>query len=203
MENCLILIFAFFLDLIWGEPPSILHPVVYMGKLIGFVERYLFRGNALSQFLFGMCLSLLVIAIFTVPTYLLLKFLREKIYPVYFLISVFLLKSTFALKALKDSASLVKGSLYKRDIYGARDQLKSLVSRETNDLDERLIISATVESVGENITDSVVSPWLFFVFLGVPGAMAFRVVNTLDSMIGYHGMYEYFGRFAARLDDIA
>jgi adenosylcobinamide-phosphate synthase len=203
MEACLILISAFFLDLIWGEPPAVLHPVVYMGKLIGFIERYFLRGNALSQFLLGTCLSLLIITTFTVPTYLLLQFLREKIYPVYFFISVFLLKSTFAVRALKDSAALVKGSLYKRDLCVARDQLKSLVSRETNDLDERLIISATVESVGENITDSVVSPWLFFVFLGVPGAMAFRVVNTLDSMIGYHGRYEYFGKFAARLDDIA
>lgn len=202
METCLILISAFFLDLICGEPSAILHPVVYMGKLIGFFEKYFFKGSTFFQFLLGTCLSLLVIATFTVPTYFLLQFLKERIYPIYFLISVFLLKTTFAIRALKMSAAAVKDSLSKGDYYEARSQLKSLVSRETGDLDERLIISAVVESVGENITDSIVSPWLFFVFFGVPGAVAFRAINTLDAMVGYHGEYEYFGKLAARLDDI-
>jgi adenosylcobinamide-phosphate synthase len=202
METCLILISAFLLDLIWGEPPAVLHPVVYMGRLIGFFEKYFFKGSTFFQFLLGACLSLLVIATFTIPAYFLLQLLKERIYPIYFLISVFLLKTTFAIRALKISAATVKDSLSKGDYYKARGQLKSLVSRETGDLDEKLIISAAVESVGENITDSVVSPWLFFVFFGVPGAMAFRAINTLDAMIGYHGKYEYFGKCAARLDDI-
>jgi adenosylcobinamide-phosphate synthase len=203
METCLILIFAFFLDLVFGEPPAILHPVVYMGKLIRFLEYYFFKGNTLTQFLLGACLSLLVIAAFTIPTYFLLTFLKEKSYSIYLFISIVLLKTTFALKTLKDSAKVVKDSLSKKDLLLAKEQLKSLVSRENKDLDERLIISATIESVGENTTDSVISPWLFFVFLGVPGAMAFRAINTLDAMIGYRGKYEYFGKFAARLDDIA
>jgi len=202
MEICLILISAFIIDLVLGEPPGALHPVVYMGKLIGFLERYLFKGNTTAQFLSGACLSLLAIATFTIPTYFLLKFLKGKSYPMYLFMSVIFFKTAFAQKALKDSASAVKSSLSKRDFHLAKDQLKSLVSRETKDLDERLIISATIESVGENITDSIVSPLLFFVFFGVPGALAFRVINTLDAMIGYHGRYEYFGKFAARLDDI-
>ncbi|MER3447703.1 MAG: cobalamin biosynthesis protein [Candidatus Dadabacteria bacterium] len=202
METYLILISAFFLDLICGEPPAVLHPVVYIGKLIGFFEKYFFKGNTFFQFLLGTCLSLLVITTFTIPPYFFLQFLKERIYPIYFLISVFLLKTTFAIRALKISAAAVKDSLSKRDYCRARSQLRSLVSRETGDLDERLIISAAVESVGENITDSVVSPWLSFVFFGVPGAMAFRAINTLDAMIGYHGKYEYFGKFASRLDDI-
>jgi adenosylcobinamide-phosphate synthase len=76
------------------------------------------------------------------------------------------------------------------------------VSRDTQDLPEPRLVSAAVESVGEGTGDSLVAPLFYFLFLGVPGAIGYRVVNTLDSMIGYHGKYEYLGKFAARLDDV-
>ncbi len=83
-----------------------------------------------------------------------------------------------------------------------RFELRALVSRDTGDLPEPLLISAAVESVGEGTGDSLVAPLFYFLFLGVPGAIGYRVVNTLDSMIGYHGKYEYLGKFAARCDDV-
>lgn len=80
--------------------------------------------------------------------------------------------------------------------------LRNLVSRDSGFLTPPLVASAAIESVAENTTDSYVGPWLAFAVLGVPGAIAYRAVNTLDSMLGYRGDYEYLGKAAARLDDL-
>jgi adenosylcobinamide-phosphate synthase len=81
--------------------------------------------------------------------------------------------------------------------------LKSLVSRDTDELNRSQLISAAVESAAENICDSFVAPLFYFLLFGVPGAIAYRVINTFDAMVGYHGHWEYLGKFAARLDDVA
>ena len=83
----------------------------------------------------------------------------------------------------------------------ARHSLRGLVSRDATELSEPLVAAAAIESVAENTTDSFVAPWLAFALLGLPGAFAYRGVNTLDSMIGYRGRYEYLGKASARLDD--
>ena len=85
---------------------------------------------------------------------------------------------------------------------GARRSLRSLVSRDARTLAPPLVAMAAIESVAENTTDSFVGPWLAFALLGLPGAFAYRAVNTLDSMIGYRGRYEYLGKASARLDDL-
>ncbi|MFO8143238.1 MAG: adenosylcobinamide-phosphate synthase CbiB [Dehalococcoidales bacterium] len=84
----------------------------------------------------------------------------------------------------------------------ARSALQALVSRDTSSLPRPLLVSAAVESTAESACDSFVAPLLFFLIFGVPGALAYRCVNTLDSMIGYHGKYEYLGKFPSRLDDV-
>ena len=84
----------------------------------------------------------------------------------------------------------------------ARYSLRGLVSRDAEDLTEPLVAAAAIESVAENTTDSFIAPWLAFALLGLPGAFAYRAVNTLDSMIGYRGEYEYLGKVSARLDDL-
>ena len=86
-------------------------------------------------------------------------------------------------------------------IHLARYSLRSLVSRDAGALSEPLVAAAAIESVAENTTDSFIAPWLAFALLGLPGAFAYRAVNTLDSMIGYRGKYEYLGKASARLDD--
>ena len=113
-----------------------------------------------------------------------------------------LLKSTFSLRELRRVALRVKRLLLKEKLGGARLELRSLVSRDTQGLPRPLVVSATVESVAENTCDSFVAPLFYFLLLGVPGAIAYRVVNTLDAMVGYHGEYEYLGKFASKLDDV-
>lgn len=88
------------------------------------------------------------------------------------------------------------------DLAQARFEMRSLVSRDTSRLNEDLIVAAIVESIAENTTDSFVSPLFFFFLLGLPGVVAYRLVNTFDSMVGYRGKYEYLGKTAARLDDV-
>jgi adenosylcobinamide-phosphate synthase len=84
----------------------------------------------------------------------------------------------------------------------ARFELRALVSRDTRNLSRALLVSAAVESVAENSSDSLVAPLFYYLIFGIPGAVAYRVVNTLDAMIGYHGEYEYLGKFVSRLDDV-
>ena len=113
-----------------------------------------------------------------------------------------LLKTTFSVKGLGQAAQVTRRFLAAGNLNAARRSLGRLVSRDTRKLDEPLVAAAAIESVGENTTDSYIAPWLAFALLGLPGAFAYRAVNTLDSMIGYHGKYEYSGKAAAKLDDL-
>jgi adenosylcobinamide-phosphate synthase len=115
--------------------------------------------------------------------------------------AILLLKTTFAVGQLGRQALLVKRALDRGDIGAARQEAQMLVSRRTASLTPRQVMAATIESVAENTLDSIVAPLFWFLVLGVPGAMAYRFVNTADAMIGYHGEYEYLGKVAARLDD--
>ncbi|MFH1485507.1 MAG: adenosylcobinamide-phosphate synthase CbiB, partial [Chloroflexota bacterium] len=127
--------------------------------------------------------------------------LRHVSTPAYMVVGVYLLKSSFAVRELGREALRVGGSLGRGALGEAQQVLQSLVSRDTSGLSPEMAASAAVESVAENTTDGFVAPWLAFALFGLPGAVAYRAVNTLDSMIGYHGHYEYIGKAAARLDD--
>ena len=109
---------------------------------------------------------------------------------------------TFSIKGLRRAAFKIKNLLQDDDLDKTRFELRALVSRDTAGLPRPLLASAAVESVAEGTCDSLVAPLFYFLLLGVPGAIGYRVVNTLDAMIGYHGKYEYLGKFAARLDDV-
>jgi len=117
------------------------------------------------------------------------------------------LKQAFSLRGLVRAGADVRGLLETGasadgDIEAARESLKSLVSRD-RDLEPPQIVSATVESLAENLTDSVTAPLLAYAVAGLPGAYAYRAVNTMDAMIGYRGEYEHVGKIAARTDDVA
>ena len=118
------------------------------------------------------------------------------------LLEALLLKTTFSLRGLVEAARRVERSLDAGDLDGARFAVRALVSRDPSRLDAALLASATVESLAENLCDSLVAPLLYYMLGGLPGALAFRAVNTMDSMIGYRGEYEYSGKAAARLDDL-
>lgn len=197
---------ALLIDRWVGEPPNALHPVVWMGKLtgvlIGLPERLaspLVPGRFV-QLLWGACVTLVVAGTFSAVTFVLLTEIAP--WPVSsFLVSAILLKTTLSLDGLRKAAETMQSALT-TDREAARYALRNLCSRDPSSLDETQLATATVESLAENASDSLVAPLFYFALLGVPGAMAYRAVNTLDAMIGYRGRYEYLGKAAARLDDL-
>ena len=202
MEAVYILIFAVCLDLVFGEPPNVLHPVVWMGQVITlFLRGSQKRSNAV-QFVWGLAVTLLTIGIFVAATLFLLKWLRDLNLIAFIIISAVLLKTTFSLKGLWQAALKIKKLLAAGKLAEARFELRALVSRNTAELNNPRMVSAAVESVAESSCDSFFAPLLFFAILGVPGAIGYRVINTLDAMIGRHGQYEYIGKFAAKLDTV-
>jgi len=202
MEGLFILLLALVIDVLLGEPPRVMHPVVWMGKAISFLERFAPTQGTRAQLVYGAGMLLLTIFIFTSPVYFLLLYVNEISPLVYVLSGALLLKPTFAFRELRQTALEIKVLLAKGNLEKARAKMPCLVSRDTQSLGKPELVSATVESVAENVGDSFVAPLFYFLFFGVPGAVAYRVVNTLDAMIGYHGKYGHLGRFAAKLDDI-
>ena len=202
MEIILMLLLALTIDLALGDPPNAIHPVAWMGRVAAFLERRCTSQSHAVQFLWGAGIAIITVGLFAVPVYFLLFYVKSLSAVAYIVAGGLLLKSTFSLRGLRQAALGVKRLLLEDKVDEARFELRSLVSRETKDLPGPLLVSATVESVAENASDSFVAPLFYFLLLGVPGAMAYRVVNTLDAMIGYHGKYEHLGKFSARLDDV-
>ena len=120
----------------------------------------------------------------------------------YLLVVAVLLKTTFSVRMLSSVAAGIGRVLTSGDVAGARRRMSALVSRDTSGLTSGQMAAGAIESVAENITDSIVGPLLAFALFGLPGAVAYRAINTLDSMVGYRGRYEYLGKASARLDDL-
>ena len=201
MDYVLVLVAALAIDVVLGEPPSAVHPVVWMGRVISWQLKLHPRGKV-TQFVYGVWMVLVTVALFAMPTYFLLVYIRDIHIALFVVVGAVLLKSTFSLRELHRAAMRVKRPLVDGDLSKARCEVKALVSRDTGTLEEQALVSCAVESVAENTSDSFVSPVFYFLLLGVPGAIAYRVCNTFDAMIGYHGEYEYLGKFAAKLDDV-
>ena len=197
-----VLLLALALDFVLGEPPDAFHPVAWMGKLIAALERIFPAGNTTVALLAGAGVTLFVPVLFGGIAWLAALGLHELGTVPYLLGGALLLKTTFAVKGLGQAAQVTRRALDAGDLEGARYSLRSLVSRDTKTLAEPQLAAAAIESIGENTTDSYIAPWLAFALLGLPGAFAYRALNTLDSMIGYHGKYEYTGKVAAKLDDL-
>ncbi len=202
LHGAAVLAAALALDLLAGEYPARLHPVVWMGRTITALERLAPRSGRARPFLFGLALALVVPALFAVGSALALRAARAHP-PIALAVEALLLKSTFAVRALGTAASAVGTALGRGDLDGARSALRSLCSRDASTLDAPRLAAAAIESVAENASDSVVAPLLYWAVLGVPGAMAYRALNTLDARVGYHGPYEWLGKASARLDDLA
>jgi adenosylcobinamide-phosphate synthase len=189
---------ALSIDLLFGEFPAKIHPVVWMGKLIDILKCYLINYRSKIS---GIILTFVLLITFTLATYVLIS-LSALNYILYILVSSIILTTTFAIKALIISAEGIKKDL-EHDINTARKNMSYLVSRNTINLSSEEIVSATVETLTENITDSVTAPLFYFFLFGVPGAVFYRVVNTLDAMVGYKKPETIkIGWFPAKLDDI-
>ncbi|MEP7200175.1 MAG: cobalamin biosynthesis protein, partial [Chloroflexota bacterium] len=209
--HALILISALALDLLFGEPPNRVHPVVWMGRWIAWGESRLERDErrhappARLWVAFSAGTGIVLVgAAFVSMVALASAALQSVDYLLYILVSAWLLKTTFAVRALAQAARAVQSALRDGNLLEARRLLAwHLVSRDTTTLDERLIVAATIESVAENFGDGIVAPLFYFALFGLPGALVYRFANTADAMLGYRdARREYLGKFAARLDDL-
>ncbi len=199
--NILVLLMAVALDRLLPEPPAKVHPVVWMGRLITLMERAV-PGQPIAAFLFG-CVIVVVVAGTSIALAWFAMVLLMSLTPLAYVIGgALLLRTTFTVRGLSSAADRTRQALTSGSLDDARESLRSLVSRDSTTLTAPLVAAAAIESVAENTTDSYVGPWLAFALFGVPGAVAYRSVNTLDSMLGYRGAYEYLGKAAARLDDV-
>ncbi|MGH7875656.1 MAG: adenosylcobinamide-phosphate synthase CbiB [Candidatus Binatia bacterium] len=193
---------AFVLDLAVGDPRWLPHPVVLMGKVISHGEELLRSGNPRRDFLTGMTLSLFLVALSAAAALAIVALFDLLPLWLSFSATVALASTTLAIRGLLDAVKLIEAPLRAGNIVGARERLSHIVGRETANLNQDKVLRASLESLSESICDGIVAP-LFYLFLGgVPLAMAYKAVSTLDSMIGYRSeRYFYFGKFAARLDD--
>jgi len=202
----LIVTVGFALDLIIGDPAWLPHPVVGMGRLTSWMEKVMLRlaRTPFSRRVAGLLLVFLVVGATYLAASWLLRTLSGSAPVVAVLVEVWLVSTVLAVKSLGQAARRVKDFLQVEEIEEARRSLGWIVGRDTGNLDEPEIVRGCIETVAENTSDGVVAP-IFYLFLGgVPLALAYKAVNTLDSMVGYRDeKYRDFGWAAARLDDLA
>ncbi|CAI8006518.1 Cobalamin biosynthesis protein CobD, partial [Geodia barretti] len=183
------------------ELPAPLHPTVWIGRTVNWAQRKAPRTKV-GGLTVGTLIALAIPAFWAAAAWFTAWGLEE-IHPVAYLVGgAVLLKTTFAVGMLHRVAAETRTLVNADDLPALRQNMRSLVSRDVSTMTTGQAIAATVESVSENTTDSFIGPWLAFALFGLPGAFAYRAINTLDSMIGYHGEYEYLGKVAARLDDL-
>lgn len=196
-----VLVTALLLDILFGEPPNRLHPVVWMGNVASALQHFAPRSGTVRQLAFGGFVAAFVPVLFALASAAAIALLGDRSL-VGFLFAVVVLKSTFSLRALGEAAEAVRRALVAGDLGLGREALRSLCSRDPSAFGEPELVAATVESLAENASDSFVAPLFYYGILGLPGAVFYRAVNTLDAMIGYHGQFEFLGKAAARLDDV-
>ena len=206
MIVCGVIAVAFLLDWIWGDPTFIPHIVVFIGKSISAAEkllRKLFHKNPSGEKAAGLWLAL-GIPMFWGGFILLIDTGFILLHPIAALLfEVFICWQCIAARSLQKAAQKVKLGLEK-NIDEGRKAVSEIVGRDTDKLDEAGVIRAAVETVAENTCDGVVAPLFYMMIGGAPLAVAYKAVNTLDSMVGYKNeKYRWFGRASAKFDDIA
>ena len=182
-DSFFIAVFAYIIDLIFGEFKQIKHPIVYMGEYISFFEKKFYKDSKAR----GAILTLSLLLIVFVVAYL-LSYLPSILLAV--LASMFL-----AHKMLHDSV---------KEAIGDREKLAYLVSRDTKELSNSEVNKALIETYAENLSDGVLAPLFYLLVFGFEGIVVYKAINTLDSMVAYKNeRYKNFGYFSAKLDDLA
>ena len=200
------LLTGYVLDLIFGDPRQIYHPIRIIGNLIAVLEkgiRKVFPKTSKGELAGGTMLVVLVVLICTAVPAALLG-LAAWIHPVvYWLLASFWCWQILATKSLKTESMKVYAPLKEGDLPAARRAVAMIVGRDTERLTEEGVAKAAVETVAENTSDGIVAPLIFLVLGGPALGFFYKAVNTMDSMVGYKNeRYLYFGRTAARLDDM-
>ena len=199
----LTVLLAFILDLFLGDPQFVPHPIRWMGHAITRWEPY-YRSRATRLRKSGMIFTTIMVATTWFLSFMLVKMAHAVSPWAGGILEIVMIYFCLATRSLQEAAHEVGKDLCNHDLSAARRSVAMIVGRETDRLDEEGISRATVETVAENLVDGVIAPLFYAVIGGAPLAMAYKMVNTLDSMIGYkNDRYRDFGRTAARLDDVA
>ena len=187
------LLIGWFLDLLLGDPAWLPHPVVGFGKVIAFGEHHLNRNKYRKAK--GAIMAIVLIA----GTYAVGLIINCKFSIINFLIVFYCLAGTTLIREVRAVFLALDRSLDE-----GRKQVARIVGRDTSELSAQEVRTAALETLAENLSDGVIAPLFWFAVLGVPGILAYKMVNTLDSMIGYKtDRYRDFGCWAAHIDDIA
>ena len=198
-----ILILAYVLDLIFGDPYSFPHPVKFIGNMIARLEKFFF-ATLINKLLSGLITFLIVVVTTYFATFLLINISYSLNSYLGIAVEILLTYTVLSAKCLEVEAVKVQRELRAKNLENSRKSLSYIVGRDTKELDFAQIIKAVIETVAENTVDGVISPIFYLCLGGVPLAMAFKAISTLDSMIGYRNeKYEEFGKVSARADDVA
>lgn len=197
------ILIGFILDLIFADPIAIPHPVVIIGKLISVLDKKLRKGDGEKDIKRGAVLTALVIIITFIVTAG-ISVIAWMIHPVCF----FILQCWWCWQALAQKGLAAEGkNIYRAVKYGSLEEQQKAVGRvcgrDTGGLDSLGCIKAAIETIAENFSDGVLAPMLYMAIGGAPLALTYKAVNTMDSMLGYKNeKYLYFGRVAAKTDDV-
>ena len=197
---------AYVLDLIFGDPQNIIHPVQIIGKMINIGEKSLlgkkYKSDRKYKFFAGMILNITIISLTYGITYLIHRTSENSI--IFTVAEIYLMYTVFSINSLAREGNRVYNILKEGNIERARKDLSYLVSRDTETMDEKMIIRSTMETISENTVDGIVAPMLYMFLGGLPLSMTYKAINTFDSMVGYKNeKYMDFGKFSAKLDDVA
>lgn len=197
------IVLAYLLDLWIGDPKNFPHPVRWIGQAAGIMEVRA-RRFFLNPFIAG-CVTTVLLLFITIGGAWFLLWILGRMHPFLEVCgSIYLMYACFSVRSLYDESKPVADYLHKGKINEARISLSHIVGRDTESLDERGIMRATVETVAENTIDGIVAPLFYACLGGAPLALGYKCINTLDSIFGYRNeTYEWFGKFPARLDDVA
>lgn len=200
------LVMGYILDLIFGDPYWMPHPVRFIGNLISILEKVIRRfmpKTKRGEYIGGIILTVMVVSISMVIPLVII--LMAKSINTYLALTVetFMCYQILATKSLKVESMKVYDELAKNDLPSARKAVSMIVGRDTKDLTFSGVAKATVETVAENTSDGIIAPMIFIAIGGAPMGFFYKAINTMDSMVGYKNeKYMNFGRFAAKLDDV-
>ena len=208
LESILVIGFAILLDLLFGDPKNRFHSTAWIGILIGTITTRMKNENYNLEKFGGIFIVLIPVCI-SIVALLGLDFSIDliSVESLSILISIIsgvvLFKMTIAIKGMERHALAVLDSIQKNDLTQARTNLSMIVKRNTKNLDKNHILSGTLESLSENIVDGITGPMFYFAIFGLPGAFVYRIVNTVDSMVGYKTqMFKNLGWFGANCDNV-
>lgn len=195
------LIMGYLLDLLLGDPRWLPHPIRLFGQLIAWGDQFLNKGS--FRKLKGACLTILLVGGTFLFFYATMLLLSNWLIPAILVASLFVFYG-LANKSLIGEAQTVINVLKTEGLEAGRKRLAWIVGRDVTKLSENQIRIAVLETLSENLSDGIIAPLFFYAVAGVPGIMSYKMINTLDSMIGYKSTkYLEFGYVAAKLDDIA